>query len=64
MTNRAGQPNCYKASRTLDGVFGGVPWRTIMSDEDLTSSQKEEHVISAYCQQLWQYILYACYRLV
>jgi hypothetical protein len=45
----------------LDDVFGGVPWRTIMSDDGLTSSQKEEHVISAYCQQLRQYIRYACY---
>ena len=44
----------------LDDVFGDVPWRDIMYDAQLTSAQKEERVIAAYCDQLRQYTRYAC----
>src|ERR1022692_1624237 len=44
----------------LDDVLGDVPWRDIMHDPNLTSAQKEEHVIAAYCNQLRQYTRYAC----
>ena len=44
----------------LDDVLGNVPWREIMYDEQLTSAQKEERVIAAYCDQLRQYTRYAC----
>jgi three-Cys-motif partner protein len=44
----------------LDDVLGDVPWRAIMHDPTLTSAQKEEIVIAAYCNQLRKYTRYAC----
>jgi hypothetical protein len=44
----------------LDDVLGDIPWRDIMHDQHLTSAQKEEHVIAAYCNQLRKYTRYAC----
>jgi three-Cys-motif partner protein len=44
----------------LDDVLGEVPWREIMSDQQLTSTQKEERVIGGYCDQLRKYTRYAC----
>ncbi len=44
----------------LDNVLGDVAWRDIMHDPNLTSAQKEEHVIAAYCTQLRKYTRYAC----
>jgi three-Cys-motif partner protein len=44
----------------LDDVLGNVHWREIMYDEHLTSTEKEERVIAAYCDQLRQHTRYAC----
>jgi len=44
----------------LDDVLGEVQWREIMYDSELTSSQKEERVVAAYCDQLRRYTRYAC----
>lgn len=44
----------------LDDVLGDIPWRDIMHDPHLTSAQKEEHVIAAYCNQLRRHTRYAC----
>jgi three-Cys-motif partner protein len=46
----------------LDDVFGDVPWRDIMYDQGLTSAEKEERIISAYCEQLRRYTRYATVR--
>lgn len=44
----------------LDDVLGNVDWREIMYDDRLTSAEKEERVIAAYCDQLRQHTRYAC----
>jgi three-Cys-motif partner protein len=44
----------------LDAVLGEVAWRDIMYDRTLNAAQKEERVITAYCEKLRCYTNYAC----
>ena len=58
--NAQASPIVQRFHALLDDVLGEIPWRDIMYNDRLTSAQKEERVIDAYCHQIRQYTRYAC----